>query len=260
MIVETIFLCLSTVGCGGDDSNEEVDNQDVITEEDETADEGLYEQETLNVEDLYFSEEEDMGYHEEEYDFELKVSRSYAMDALLQNVPDGDYDNYTKVFENIVKEKTKEVYGADFEVVCGFDEYEGEVVDKELYVMATEDDDVNKCYMEAGAYHDTEEGKNYVYNIFTSYSYFEYSDKAVEEAVETLEKGFGISVSEKKVKKAVKEAMEIAENSPFCVLYEEVSQINENYEESIIFSTEGGYINEEEIGFYLAVEVTRTYN
>ena len=143
-----------------------------------------------------------------------------------------------------------------------FGDYEEDLdtIDKLVYVIGTEDDDAEKCFLETGAYHSTDDDRYYQYTVYTSENMYEVSKSQIAAVLKEIKSAYGISVSQSKVEKAAKEVLKnAAETEDYYTLSQSVNIKGSDYTEKVSFAVEGFVTEDDETGFYISVERERTY-
>lgn len=196
------------------------------------------------------------------YKFGLTASEDFQMSEALKKF---DYSTISKrqsKLEAIMKSAVESHLSGNYSLFSDYEKDDADTIDKLVYTMGMEDDDAEKSYLEAGAYHDKTDNKYYQYTVFISKNFSEDSKADMENALKEMSSAYGITVSRDKVEKAAEEAMKKvpeSEEGYYC-LYEEKNLKGDGYTERVNFSVEGFATEEEQIGYYISVERERCYN
>ena len=175
-----------------------------------------------------------------------------------------DLEGLQTEITNICESATAKVFGTEFSFQSDYEADDEMDFDKHVYVGGVEGTELDNAYAETGAYHEKATGKYHQYTNYSSKTYYEYSDKTVKNILKTLKDAYGITLSEKKTKKAVKLAFNTAkENDDFYSLVDKVTLKGNGYSETITVTVDG-FVNEGDeggdYGFYIFVDRDRVYN
>lgn len=266
-LIMIFMLSFTMISCGGGEDNTDSSDENITdTQLDEEAgDEDEESPEVLNPEDLTMEDEAQGEYDlEAEYDFDIKADKTFKMDSVIKKLSYKDLEGLQTEITNLCESATAKVFGTEFSFQSDYEADDEMDFDKHVYVGGVEGTELDNAYAETGAYHEKATGKYHQYTNYSSKTYYEYSDKTVKNILKTLKDAYGITLSEKKTKKAVKLAFNTAkENDDFYSLVDKVTLKGNGYSETITVTVDG-FVNEGDeggdYGFYIFVDRDRVYN
>lgn len=210
----------------------------------------------LNPDDLVMGED---GSMEAEYDLKFDAASGFGLDSVVEQVSYRDISSLTTTMEDRLA-VADSVFGTTFSAFSEYEEIEEDEIDKLAYAIAMENDDTEATFLEAGAYHSRSTDKHYQYVVMATRNFYEVSDANTAEVVDTLEKAMGISISKKRMKKAINEAFEKAtETEDYFSLLDSDTAKGSGYTETIKVSVDAFATEEGEIGYYVSCERERCY-
>ena len=258
-----IFLMsISMIACGGNDDEivQEPDNTaadnvsgDALSEE---SGESEAEEGKIDTSDLVIGEEGEV-----KFDFGFTVSDDFAMSGAIKKISYTDISKQLGKLEDMMGAAVKKALSGEYPVFSDYEEDDSESIDKLAYVLAMEDDDSEKSFLETGAYHSKTDNKYYQYTVYTSDNFYDNSKENIKRSLGEIKSAYGITVSQKTVEKAVKEVLKVAtETEDYYSLYEEKSVKGSGYTEKVKLSVDGFATEDNKIGYYISVERERCYN
>lgn len=274
-ILLIFVLAFGFAGCGngGDDVPEGTDGNDTVIENNESGDtEGSEEGDAdgessgtagpgqqLNPDDLIMADD-DYSSMEGDYDFKFETADSFGLMSTVEKTDYSDISALGPVMEERLESAAEAAFQTDVTVFCDYEEIEEDVIDKLAYAIGMEDDDTEKRFMEAGAYHNQSDGKHYQYVMIATENFYEVNDANIESALKTLKDGMGITISKKTLTKAAKEAFETAaKTEDYYSLIDSKTVKGDGYQEHVKVSADAFATEENEIGFYVSCERERCY-
>jgi len=274
-ILLIFVLAFGFAGCGngGDDVPEGTDGNDTVIENNEGTGDGEGESDgedeessgtagpgqQLNPDDLIMAED-DYSDLEGEYDFDFDVAASFGLKDTVKKMDYSDIAALGPELETGLKSAAEGVFGTSVTVFSDYEEVAEDVIDKLAYAIGMEDDDTEKRFMEAGAYHSQDDGKHYQYVMVATENFYEVNDANIASALKTLEDGMGITISKKTLTKAAKQAFETAaKTEDYYSLIDAKTVKGDGYQEHVKVSVDAFATEENEIGFYVSCERERCY-
>lgn len=267
-LIMIFMLSFTMISCGGgnDSDNQQDDITDTQTENiDDESDDNDDSPEVLDPDELTMKEDEQEDYDlEAEYDLGIKADDNFKMDSVIKKLNYKDLEGLQSEITSLCESATKKVFGTEFSFQSDYEADDEMDFDKHVYVGGVEGTELDNAYAETGAYHEKATGKYHQYTNYSSKTYYEYSDKTVENIIKTLKDAYGITLSERKTKKAVKLAFDTAkENDDFYSLVDKVKLKGNGYSETITVTVDG-FVNEGDeggdYGFYIFVDRDRVYS
>lgn len=258
-VLMILLMCVCMFACGSDDTAQNPTAEDVQTEGGEDAasiDEGEDTPEYI-FPDSVEPEYEDEG---DSFDLGAKAKKSFAMSPTLEKL---NYNNLSTLGEDIqgtLESSLAKAGMSNFVMAFNeYEEYDDDYMDKQVYVAAIEDDDMEKAIIETGAYHDTFTDGYYQYNGYTSETLTSATD-SVKDILSEISSAYGIELSESKVKKALKTAWKEAESiEDYYGVYQRIEFSGDGYSDSIIVRVDVGYDEDSNMGAYIYAERERQY-
>lgn len=258
-----IFLMsISMIACGGNDDEivQEPDNTaadnvsgDALSEE---SGESEAEEGKIDTSGLVIGEEGEV-----KFDFGFTVSDDFAMSGAIKKISYTDISKQLGKLEDMMGAAVKKALSGEYPMFSDYEEDDSESIDKLAYVVAMEDDDSEKSFLETGAYHSKTDKKYYQYTVYTSDNFYDNSKENIKRSLGEIKSAYGITVSQKTVEKAVKEVLKVAtETEDYYSLYEEKSVKGSGYTEKVKLSVDGFATEDNKIGYYISVERERCYN
>ena len=242
----------------GDEEGENGEEGEGSGEEDQDGQSGIGTGETVNPDDLIMGEE-DYSDMEAEYDFKYEAAETFGLDSMIAKVDYSDISALMSVMEERVQ-AADSVYGTNFVGFGDYEEIPEDEIDKLAYAIAMENDDVEGRYLETGAYHAQSTDKHYQYVMTATQNFYEVSSENTKSVVSDLEKAMGITISEKKMHSAIKQAFEQAtETQDYFSLMDGGSRKGSGYTETIKVSVDAFATEENVIGYYVSCERERCY-
>ncbi len=275
-ILLIFVLAFGFAGCGnnGDDDGEGAGGNDPVIENNEGDEIGEDEEnlsgeegsgsvepgQQLNPDDLYMSDEEDYSSMEGEFDFGFETAKSFGLKSTVEKTDYSDISALASVMEERLKSAAESVFNTSVTVFGDYEEDDEDVIDKLAYAIGMEDDDTEKRFMEAGAYHNQSDGKHYQYVMIATENFYEVNEANIASALKTLEDGMGITISKKTLTKAANQAFETAtEAEDYYSLIDTKTVKGDGYQEHVKVSVDAFATEENEIGFYVSCERERCY-
>ncbi len=270
-------LAFGFAGCGnnGDDDGEGAGGNDPVIENNEGDEIGEDEEnlsgeegsgsvepgQQLNPDDLYMSnEKDDYSSMEGEFDFGFETAKSFGLKSTVEKTDYSDISALASVMEERLKSAAESVFNTSVTVFGDYEEIEEDVIDKLAYAIGMEDDDTEKRFMEAGAYHNQSDEKHYQYVMIATENFYEVNEANIASALKTLEDGMGITISKKTLTKAANQAFEIAtKTEDYYSLIDTKTVKGDGYQEHVKVSVDAFATEENEIGFYVSCERERCY-
>lgn len=195
-----------------------------------------------------------------EYDLGAKAVKNFGMSQTLKKISYKDLSKIGDTLESAMEKGLSKSALSNF--VIAFNEYEDDEadnIDQLAYVVALEDDDMEKVSIEMGAYHSTKDDKYYQYNFYTSETLT--SDTASVKAIlEEIKSAYGVTLSQSKVEKALKAAWKQAKaNEDYYGVYQKTEYKGDGYRDSVTAGIDVGYDEEGNMSAYIYVERERLY-
>lgn len=269
-----LVLAFGCIGCGNNNDTPEGDDTVIEqggegTEEGESGAEGEADSEsgesgdasgegnTINPEDYYISE--DYSEMEAPYDYDFKVSDSFGLSSVVEKMSYSDISALVPDLETRLKAAGEKSLGTSFSVFGDYEADDEDEIDHLSYAIGMENDDTEGIYLEGGAYH-TKAGKNYQYVTYISRNKYEASDANTAEILKELEAAMGVTISEKKLDKAIDQAFGKAQDTKdYFSLYDSTSSKGKGYSETIKVSVDAFATEDNVIGYYVSCERERCY-
>lgn len=258
-----IFLMsISMIACSGSD-DKTVQGSDNTAADDVNSDavsgesgESEAEEGKIDTSDLIIGEEGEV-----KFDFGFTVSDDFAMAGALSKIDYSDISKQLGKLESMMNAAVKKALTGSYSTFSDYEEDDSDSIDKLAYVLAMEDDDSEKSFLETGVYHSKTDNKYYQYTVYTSDNCYENSKENIKKSLQEIKNAYGITVSQKTVEKAVKEVLKVAtETEDYYSLYEEKTVKGSGYTEKIKLSVDGFATEDNKIGYYISVERERCYN
>ena len=213
----------------------------------------------LNPDDLIMAED-DYSDMEGSYDFGFDVSKSFGLKSTVEKLDYSDISALGPVLESGLKSAAEAAFHVSVAVFSDYEEIEEDVIDKLSYAIGMEDDDTEKRFMEAGAYHSQADDRHYQYVMVATENFYEVNEANIQSALKTLEEGMGITISKKTLTKAANQAFETAvETQDYYSLIDTKTVKGDGYQEHVKVSVDAFATEENEIGFYVSCERERCY-
>lgn len=198
---------------------------------------------------------------EAQYDFGFTASDDFAMSGALSKIDYSDISNQLSKLESMMNTAVKKSMSGSYSTFSDYEEDDSDSIDKLAYVLAMEDDDPEKSFLETGVYHNKTDNKYYQYTVYTSDNFYDNSKTDIEKALKEIESAYGITVSQQNVEKAVNEVLKVAtETEDYYSLYEKKTVKGSGYTETVKLSVDGFATEDNQIGYYISVERERSYN
>ena len=171
-----IFLMsISVIACGGNDDEivQEPDNTaadnvsgDAVSEE---SGESEAEEGKIDTSGLVIGEEGEV-----KFDFGFTVSDDFAMSGAIKKISYTDISKQLGKLEDMMGAAVKKALSGEYPMFSDYEEDDSESIDKLAYVVAMEDDDSEKSFLETGAYHSKTDNKSnkesdYQYKAFKAF-------------------------------------------------------------------------------------------
>ena len=255
-----LVMSFSMIACGGgtdetDDpgvSNEAADNAN----QNSGADDAEEDDGRIDTSELIMNEEGEV-----KFDFGFTVSEDFKMSGALSKVNYSEISKQVSKLESMMNTAVKKALSGSYSTFSDYEEDDSDPIDKLAYVVAMEDDDPEKSFLETGVYHDNTNNKYYQYTAYISDNFYDNSKTEIEKALKEIKSAYGITVSQKKVEEAVKEVLKVdAETEDYYSLYEEKTVKGSGYIETVNLSVDGFTTEDNQIGYYISVERERCYN
>ena len=186
---------------------------------------------------------------EAQYDFGFTASDDFAMSGALSKIDYSDISNQLSKLESMMNTAVKKSMSGSYSTFSDYEEDDSDSIDKLAYVLAMEDDDPEKSFLETGVYHNKTDNKYYQYTVYTSDNFFDNSKTDIEKALKEIKSAYGITVSQQNVEKAVNEVLKVATETE-----------GSGYTETVKLSVDGFATEDNQIGYYISVERERSYN
>lgn len=198
---------------------------------------------------------------EAQYDFGFTASDDFAMSGALSKIDYSDISNQLSKLESMMNTAVKKSMSGSYSTFSDYEEDDSDSIDKLAYVLAMEDDDPEKSFLETGVYHNKTDNKYYQYTVYTSDNFYDNSKTDIEKALKEIKSAYGITVSQQNVEKAVNEVLKVAtETEDYYSLYEKKTVKGSGYTETVKLSVDGFATEDNQIGYYISVERERSYN
>ena len=264
LVLFMIFvMCFSMAACGGNNDGAGSDPGDASAD---VSGDGIGEDSSgevdadgendgkLDTSDLVVNDES-----EKQYDFGLSAGTSFGMSGAVKKIGYSNLSGQQSKLEEMTEAAAKSALSGNYYLFVDYEE-DLDTIDKLVYVIGTEDDDAEKCFLETGAYHSTDDDRYYQYTVYTSENMYEVSKSQIAAVLKEIKSAYGISVSQSKVEKAAKEVLKnAAETEDYYTLSQSVNIKGSDYTEKVSFAVEGFVTEDDETGFYISVERERTY-
>ena len=263
LVLFMIFvMSFSMMACGGDKDAADPDTGDTAADGADTNVDGDGEEQTgaeedgkLDTSNLVVNDES-----EPEYDFGLSAGNSFGMSGAVEKIAYSNLSGQQSKLEKMMETAVKSSLSGNYTLFSDYEEEDMDSIDRLVYVIGMEDDDSEKSFLETGAYHSTADGKNYQYTVYTSENFYKADKTQIAGVLKEIKSAYGITVSQSKVEKAVKEVLAMAtEIEDYYSLNQSVNVTGKGYTEKVSFAVEGFVTEENEIGYYISVERERTY-
>ena len=263
LVLFMIFvMSFSMMACGGDNDAAGPDTGDTAADGADTNVDGDGEEQTgaeedgkLDTSNLVVNDES-----EPEYDFGLSAGNSFGMSGAVEKIAYSNLSGQQSKLEKMMETAVKSSLSGNYTLFSDYEEEDMDSIDRLVYVIGMEDDDSEKSFLETGAYHSTADGKNYQYTVYTSENFYKADKTQISGVLKEIKSAYGITVSQSKVEKAVKEVLAMAtEIEDYYSLNQSVNVTGKGYTEKVSFAVEGFVTEENEIGYYISVERERTY-
>lgn len=254
------MMSLSLIACGSTDDSKTPTDTDTQTEANGDAAENEDTGEiTDSVPDVIIPNSI-VDESEAEYDLGTKAAKSFGMSQTLKKISYKDLSKIGDTLESAMEKGLSKSALSNF--VIAFNEYEDDEadnIDRLAYVVALEDDDMEKASIEMGAYHSTKDDKYYQYNFYTSETLT--SDTAsVKEILAEIKSAYGVTLSQSKVEKALKAAWKQAKaNEDYYGVYQKTEYKGDGYRDGVTAGIDVGYDEEGNMSAYIYVERERLY-
>ena len=199
---------------------------------------------------------------EAKFNFGFEVRDDFAMAEALKKIDYTDISKQTAELEEMMAAAVKEALPGDYPMTADYEEDDEDSIDKLAYVMAIEDDDSEKSFLETGAYHNKDDDKYYQYTVYTSDNFYDNSADNIEKTLQEISSAYGVIVSQDKVQEAVDIILEgnPEDEEYFYYLYEDKEIKGDGYTEKITLAVEGFDTEDNTIGYYISVERERCYS
>lgn len=258
-----IFLMsISMIACGSSDDNMVQGSENAAADDvnsgavSEESGDSETEEGKIDTSDLIINEEGEV-----KFDFGFTVSDDFAMSGAIKKIAYTDISKQLEKLEDMMSAAVKKSLSGDYPMFSDYEEDDSDSIDKLAYVLAMEDDDSEKSFLETGVYHSKTDNKYYQYTVYTSDNCYENSKENIKKSLQEIKNAYGITVSQKTVEKAVKEVLKVAtETEDYYSLYEEKTVKGSGYTEKIKLSVDGFATEDNKIGYYISVERERCYN
>ena len=257
-VLMILMMCACMFACGSDDAQDPTESDVQI----ETGEEGDAIDDGNDTPEYIFPDSVEPEYEDEGDSFDLgaKAKKSFVMSSTLEKL------NYSKLstsgdsMQSTLEAALAKAGMGNFVIAFNeYEEYDDDYMDKQAYVAAIEDDDMDKAIIEMGAYHDTFTDSYYQYNGYTSETLTSATD-SVKGILAEISSAYGIELSESKVKKALKAAWKEAENiEDYYGVYQRTEFAGDGYSDSIIVRVDVGYDEDGNMGAYIYAERERQY-
>lgn len=272
-ILLILLLCFGLWSCGGEkdkpngDTNQpgqsqtgEVDGEEMPVDENAEYNEKVKENaDKIDEADFPASE----GADNEDgvpYDFGFSVSEKFGVEDAVAKVNYDDLANLGDQLEKTLQTAAQDSLGLTF---VGFNDYEAEAYDgieNQVCAVQMEDDDTEKKYFEAGVYHSTIDDQYYHYVSMMSDTFKENTEENLKQAMDTLKKAMGVTLSKARLSKAIDIVLKNAnELEDYYGLVGSKTITTKKYIEKITVKVDGIATEDNEIFYYVAAERERTY-
>lgn len=255
-----LTVAIGMAGCGGgktEDPSLENGTENAAENGVETGEEVEEDEEKIDIEDLVIDDDEMKA----AYDFGFTVSSSFGMSSVVKKINYSNLSGQQSKLEEMTKTAVKSALSENFSTFSEYEEDDMDSIDKLVYVLGMEDDDSEKGFIECGAYHNADNNKYYQYTLYASQNFYSANSEKTSAVLKEIKSAYGVSLSESKVEKAVKEVLKkVKETEDYYSLYETRKIKESEYTETVSFAVEGFITEDNEIGYYISIERERCYN
>lgn len=258
-VLMILLLGVCMFACGSDDAQDPTESDVQI----ETGEAGDAIDDGEDTPEYIFPNSIEPEYEDEGDSFDLgaKAKKSFLMSSTLEKM------NYSKLsasgdsMQSTLEAALAKAGMGNFVIAFNeYEEYDDDYMDKQAYVAAIEDDDMDKAIIEMGAYHDSYTDSYYQYNGYTSMTLTSQA-ASVKTILADISSAYGVELSESKVKKALKTAWKEAERiEDYYGVYQRIEFEGDGYSDSIIVRVDVGYDEDDNMGAYIYVERERQYS
>lgn len=257
-ILMILMMCVCMFACGSDDAQDPTEGDVQI----ETGEEGDVIDDGNDTPEYIFPDSVEPEYEDEgdSFDLGVKAKKSFVMSSTLEKLNYSKLSTLSDSMQNTLEAALAKAGMGNFVIAFNeYEEYDDDYMDKQAYVAAIEDDDMDKAIIEMGAYHDSFTDSYYQYNGYTSVTLTS-PTASVKDILADISSAYGVELSESKVKKALKTAWKEAESiEDYYGVYQRTEFEGDGYNDSIIVRVDVGYDEDDNMGAYIYVERERQY-